>query len=174
MTDRTTPRFPLSDFLGMVTERAQRDSPLAQVEVTAAHLNPPGSVHGAVLFAMVDTEMGAATMSVLDNQLCAAIDVAVAAEKLHRADGDLHRRIRGEARGRGPEEAKIGIVPLGLRRRDVDHLARVWSRVRRATVLVHSPPWRWHAAQWSAPVWAVVSSVGSVVAHAETATGHRG
>ena len=78
MTDRTTPRFPLAAFLGMVTERAQRGSAVARVKVTAEHLNPHGSVHGAVLFAMVDTAMGAATMSVLDeNQLCASIDVQV-------------------------------------------------------------------------------------------------
>lgn len=60
----------------MVTEEKAKGSAIARVKVTAEHLNPHGSVHGAVLFAMVDTAMGAATMSVLDeHQLCASIDV---------------------------------------------------------------------------------------------------
>ena len=49
---------------------------LVRAEVTSEHLNPHGAVHGAVLFAMVDTAMGAATMSVLGpDQWCASIDV---------------------------------------------------------------------------------------------------
>lgn len=78
MADHSTHAFPLADFLGMVTEKAGRGAATSRVSVTAAHLNPHGSVHGAVLFAMVDTAMGAATMSVLDEgQLCASIDVQV-------------------------------------------------------------------------------------------------
>lgn len=78
MSDRPSPLFPLAGFLGMVTEKTERGSAISRVKVTAEHLNPHGSVHGAVLFAMVDTAMGAATMSVLDeDQLCASIDVQV-------------------------------------------------------------------------------------------------
>ena len=44
----------------MVTEEKAKGSAIARVKVTAEHLNPHGSVHGAVLFAMVDTAMGAA------------------------------------------------------------------------------------------------------------------
>lgn len=78
MIDQPTPGFPLADFLGMATERARPGSAVARVKVSAEHLNPHGSVHGAVLFAMVDTAMGAATMSVLDEGwLCASIDVQV-------------------------------------------------------------------------------------------------
>ena len=78
MTSRPTPGFPLAAFLGMTTEEKEKGSATARVEVTAEHLNPHGSVHGAVLFAMVDTAMGAATMSVLEeDQLCASIDVQV-------------------------------------------------------------------------------------------------
>jgi len=75
MTNQPTPGFPLADFLGMVIEEMKRGSVTARVEVGAKHLNPHGSVHGAVMFAMVDTAMGAATLSVLDaNQLCASIE----------------------------------------------------------------------------------------------------
>lgn len=49
---------------------------LAVVEAGPALHNPNGYVHGAVLFAMVDTAMGAATLSTLDEGLaCASIEV---------------------------------------------------------------------------------------------------
>lgn len=49
---------------------------VAALEVTPELHNPNGVVHGAVLFAMVDTAMGAATMSTLDEGLaCASIEV---------------------------------------------------------------------------------------------------
>lgn len=48
----------------------------ASLDVVAELHNPNGVVHGAVLFAMVDTSMGAATMSSLDAGLaCASIEV---------------------------------------------------------------------------------------------------
>jgi len=39
------------------------------------HANPNGVLHGAVLFALVDTSMGAATMNALEGRRCASIDV---------------------------------------------------------------------------------------------------
>jgi acyl-CoA thioesterase len=68
--------FALRDFLGM--DLRQREPGVCSAALTAsdAHLNPHGTVHGAVLFTMVDTAMGGATMSVLDEGLlCASIDV---------------------------------------------------------------------------------------------------
>lgn len=120
MTERATPRFPLADFLNMVTEGAQRGSAVARVKVTAEHLNPHGSVHGAVLFAMVDTAMGAATMSVLDeNQLCASIDVQVRFCKA-AFDGELiatatvmqagKRVVQLQAEVRDQNEALVGLA----------------------------------------------------------------
>lgn len=69
--------FPLRAFLGMTLDA---DTPaghaIARVVAGDAHLNPNGVVHGAVLFAMVDTAMGKATMSVLDEGCyCASIEV---------------------------------------------------------------------------------------------------
>lgn len=76
MTSDTTPHFPLAEFMGMRIERTERGSATTRVECGPEHLNPHGAVHGAVLFAMVDTAMGAATMSVLDQEhWCASIDV---------------------------------------------------------------------------------------------------
>ena len=49
---------------------------IARVEVSADLLNPNGVVHGGVLFTMVDTAMGKATLSVLDaGQRCASVEV---------------------------------------------------------------------------------------------------
>lgn len=76
MADRSTPSFPLADFLGMETRRTGEGTATARLEIGPEHLNPHGSVHGAVLFALIDTAMGAATLSVLPpGQLCASIDV---------------------------------------------------------------------------------------------------
>lgn len=76
MIDPSTSGFPLADFLEMVTETTKPGIASARIEVQPKHLNPHGALHGAVLFAMVDTAMGAATMSLLGNgQLCASIDV---------------------------------------------------------------------------------------------------
>jgi acyl-CoA thioesterase len=48
----------------------------ARLEVGPEHLNPNGVVHGAVLFAMMDTAMGAATVSILaEGRFCASVDV---------------------------------------------------------------------------------------------------
>lgn len=46
------------------------------LDIAAQHLNPNGVVHGAVLFALVDTAMGSAAMSVLpDGQYATSVDV---------------------------------------------------------------------------------------------------
>lgn len=68
--------FPLQDHLGMVITSPERGVGVATLEITPALHNPNGVVHGAVLFAMVDTAMGAATLSTLDAGLaCASIEV---------------------------------------------------------------------------------------------------
>ncbi|HNI71318.1 MAG TPA: PaaI family thioesterase [Marmoricola sp.] len=76
MKPQQTAPFPLATHLGMVTEVIDEGGARARVEVTPEHLNPHGAVHGAVLFALVDTAMGAATLSVLaSDQWCASIEV---------------------------------------------------------------------------------------------------
>ncbi len=68
--------FPLKQYLGMEIDGVAPGHSIARVELGPEHLNPNGVVHGAVLFAMVDTAMGKATMSLLDDgQLCASIEV---------------------------------------------------------------------------------------------------
>ena len=68
--------FPLQRFLGMAIEEVEPGRAVARVEVTDDLHNPNDVVHGGVLFTLVDTAMGGATMSVLDDgQICASIEV---------------------------------------------------------------------------------------------------
>lgn len=69
-------QFPLRRFLGMEIEDVEPGRAVARVEVSADLLNPNGVVHGGVMFTMVDTAMGKATLSVLeDGQRCASVEV---------------------------------------------------------------------------------------------------
>jgi len=71
--------FPLRRFLGMELTGDDPGVGFAALDVGAEHLNPNGVVHGAVLFALVDTAMGKSTMSVIDESgvYCASIDVSL-------------------------------------------------------------------------------------------------
>jgi uncharacterized protein (TIGR00369 family) len=71
--------FPLRRFLGMELTGDQPGVGYAHVDVGPDHLNPNGVVHGAVLFALVDTAMGKSTMSVVDEpgRYCASIEVSL-------------------------------------------------------------------------------------------------
>jgi acyl-CoA thioesterase len=69
--------FWLKDQLGM--ELSSEDGRTTVViECDDRHLNPHGSVHGSVVFAMVDTGMGAATLTTLSgDDFCASVEVHV-------------------------------------------------------------------------------------------------
>lgn len=68
--------FPLQDHLAMSVTSPEPGVGQAVVEITPEMHNPNGVVHGAVLFAMLDTAMGAATMSLLEEGMaCASIEV---------------------------------------------------------------------------------------------------
>lgn len=69
------PLFPLQGFLGFAIEH--RDGAAAAVvDLDERHLNPNGVVHGAVSFALMDTAMGGAVMSVVaEGQYCATIEM---------------------------------------------------------------------------------------------------
>ena len=70
--------FPLRSYLGMDMSGDEPGTGVASVDVAEQHLNPNGVVHGAVLFAMVDTAMGKATMSVVDDgRYCASVEVSL-------------------------------------------------------------------------------------------------
>lgn len=70
-----TPHFPLQDFLGFEVHPGD-GAATATLELGEQHMNPNGVAHGSVTFAMMDTAMGAAVMSVLDEaHLCATIEM---------------------------------------------------------------------------------------------------
>ncbi len=80
--------FPLRRWLGMDLETTEAGTTVASMTITPEHLNPNGVVHGAVPFALIDTGMGGATMSVVEpGQYCASVDVNL-------------RYIRGSSSGR--------------------------------------------------------------------------
>lgn len=68
--------FPLKSHLGMTIDHGDPGTAVVRLTLADHHMNPNGVAHGAVLFAMVDTAMGAATMSVLDDgRFCATVDI---------------------------------------------------------------------------------------------------
>ena len=70
--------FPLRTFLDFTIDGGIDGEAVAALDVNDRHLNPNGVVHGGVVFTLVDTAMGRATMSVLDEgRICASIEVAV-------------------------------------------------------------------------------------------------
>ncbi|MBI4883613.1 MAG: PaaI family thioesterase [Actinobacteria bacterium] len=72
------PSFPLGEFLGMTVAAAGEGRATAHIEAGAAHHNPHGFVHGAAVFAMVDTSMGAAATSILGpDQRCSTIELQI-------------------------------------------------------------------------------------------------
>jgi len=71
--------FPLKRHLGMTLAGETPGVSTAELTVGPEHLNPNGVVHGAVLFALVDTAMGKATMSVVDEpgRFCTSVEVSL-------------------------------------------------------------------------------------------------
>ena len=68
--------FPLRSFLAMDLRDSGNGHATAGIEIGPQHLNPNGVVHGAVLFALVDTAMGSAAMSVLpDGRYATSVDI---------------------------------------------------------------------------------------------------
>jgi uncharacterized protein (TIGR00369 family) len=69
-------QFPLRRHLGLEVAATGRATARASLDADARHLNPNAVVHGAVLFAMVDTAMGAAAMTVVPQRCaCASVEV---------------------------------------------------------------------------------------------------
>ena len=69
------PAFPLREVLGFEVTQGVGTG-VATLDVGPLHINPHGAVHGGVFFIMLDTAMGAATMSVVgDGNWCATLDI---------------------------------------------------------------------------------------------------
>ena len=69
---------PFADLIGLTVDQQGDGSSTLLLPVDGRHLNPHGVVHGAVIYAMADTGMGAALYSVLDaGYACATIDISI-------------------------------------------------------------------------------------------------
>ena len=70
------PPHPFADLVGFDVDVVEPGRAVATLTVRPEHHNPNGVPHGAVVFALVDTSMGGATMSVLpEGRFCASIEV---------------------------------------------------------------------------------------------------
>lgn len=77
-TDPEYGRFPLGTYLSVTVVDERPGEAEASIDVGERHLNPNGVVHGGVVFTLVDTAMGRATIFVLDEgSYCASIEVSV-------------------------------------------------------------------------------------------------
>lgn len=82
MSTPSEPAFPIKEFLGFDIERGDGKG-IASLELGERHMNPNGVAHGATPFALMDTAMGAAVMTVVDEgQMCATIEIHT---RFHRA-----------------------------------------------------------------------------------------
>ena len=69
------PTFPLKEHLGFTIQRGEGRA-TATLHLTERHMNPNNTAHGAVAFTLMDTAMGAAVMTVIeDGKKCATIEI---------------------------------------------------------------------------------------------------
>lgn len=71
----TQTTFPLKEFIGFSIERRESGA-VTSVELDERHMNPNSVAHGAIAFTLMDTAMGAAVMSVVEEgKFCATIEM---------------------------------------------------------------------------------------------------
>jgi len=69
------PMFPLREFLGFEIQTGG-GSGIITLDLDDRHMNPNNIAHGAVTFALMDTAMGSAVVSILeDGQTCATVEM---------------------------------------------------------------------------------------------------
>ncbi|HTT10979.1 MAG TPA: PaaI family thioesterase [Burkholderiaceae bacterium] len=71
-------RFPFLDHIGLVVREHEAGSSTCALTVVPFHLNSSGLVHGAVIFALADTGMGAALLGTLEEgETLATVDLQI-------------------------------------------------------------------------------------------------
>lgn len=69
---------PFAELIALEVEERRAGHSRLGLTVTRDHLNPHGVVHGAVVYAMADTGMGAALYPTLaDGEICATIEIKI-------------------------------------------------------------------------------------------------
>ncbi len=71
-------KHPYAELIGLQVEEQRAGFSRCRLEVESKHCNPHDVAHGAVLYALADTGMGAALYPTLDpGQICATIQVTM-------------------------------------------------------------------------------------------------
>jgi len=74
----TPTTHPFADLIGLAVEEIGDGAATATLDAGPPHLNPHGVVHGAVLYSLADTGMGAALSAALDpGQICSTIEIKI-------------------------------------------------------------------------------------------------
>lgn len=69
---------PFAELIDLCVEERGRGSSTLSLVVGPQHLNPHGVAHGAVLYALADTGMGAALYPTLEaGEICATIEIKI-------------------------------------------------------------------------------------------------
>lgn len=69
---------PYAELLGLTVEEQRSGFSRCSLTISEKHRNPHNVVHGAVLYALADTGMGAALYPTLDaGEICATIEVKI-------------------------------------------------------------------------------------------------
>jgi len=72
------PHHPFADHIALTVVSQADGKSRCELEVNPTHLNPHQVVHGAVLFALADTGMGAALYTTLaPGESCATIEIKI-------------------------------------------------------------------------------------------------
>jgi acyl-CoA thioesterase len=72
------PHHPFGEIIGLHVEHQAAGESTLSLSVAERHLNPHQVVHGAVVYALADTGMGAALYPTLaPGEICATIDVKI-------------------------------------------------------------------------------------------------
>jgi acyl-CoA thioesterase len=88
-----SPSFPLQEFLGFTIVKGD-GAGTASLDLDDRHHNPNAVAHGSVAFALMDTAMGAAAVSVIaEDHTCATIEMHT---RFHRAA--VHGTLTAEAK----------------------------------------------------------------------------
>ena len=71
-------KHPFAELIDLHFEDKSTGSSTLTLDVGSQHMNPHGVVHGAVLYAMADTGMGAALYTTLEHgEICATIEIKI-------------------------------------------------------------------------------------------------
>ena len=69
---------PFADLIALTVDEERAGHSVLSLVVTEDHLNPHRVVHGAVVYAMADTGMGAALYPTLsEGEICATIEIKI-------------------------------------------------------------------------------------------------